>query len=177
MDAVIGDRVELTFVPMRNTLFLTLAANRAVVLDCFDLVTGVCEQDNANYPDCTAPFVDAMATAITRSLDVERFTIHAPLIELSKAESIHLARTIPGAFEALAYSHTAYDGAYPPTGRDHATLLRGGGVPRGRAPRSAGGARVSRGPDGAAREHELRRTAPGLRGLTPDRRQSSRLEI
>lgn len=127
MDAVIGDRVELTFVPMRNTLFLTLAANRAVVLDCFDLVTGVCEQDNANYPDCTAPFVDAMATAITRSLDVERFTIHAPLIELSKAESIHLARTIPGAFEALAYSHTAYDGAYPPTGRDHATLLRAEG--------------------------------------------------
>lgn len=127
MGEVIGDRVELTFVPMRNTLFLTLAANRAVLLDCFDLVTGVCEQDGSNYPDCTAPFVDAMATAITRSLDADRFTIHAPLIELSKAESIHLARTIPGAFEALAYSHTAYDGAYPPTGRDHATLLRAEG--------------------------------------------------
>lgn len=127
MSAVIGDRVELTFVPMRNTLFLTLAANRAVVLDCFDLVTGVCEQDGANYPDCTAPFIDAMATAITRSLDVDRFTIHAPLIDLSKAESIRLAQTIPGAFEALAYSHTAYDGAYPPTGRDHATMLRAEG--------------------------------------------------
>ncbi len=127
MDAVIGDRTELTFVPMRNAMFLTLAANRAVVLDCYDLITGVCEQDNANYPDCTAPFIDAMATAITRSLGVERFTIHTPLIDLSKAESIRLAQTIPGAYEALAYSHTAYDGAYPPTGRDHATMLRAEG--------------------------------------------------
>lgn len=127
MDAIIGDRVELTFVPMRNALFLTIAANRAVVRDCYDLVTGVCQQDNANYPDCRASFIEAQAATVSLALGVPRFTIHTPLMHLSKAESIRLAQQLPGAYEALAYSHTAYDGAYPPTGHDHATMLRAEG--------------------------------------------------
>lgn len=126
MDKIIGDRVELTFVPMRNALFLTIAANRAVVLDCYDLVTGVCQEDNANYPDCREAFVDAQERTIGLALGVD-FHIHTPLMHLSKAASIRLAYSIPGAYDALAYSHTAYDGAYPPTGHDHATMLRAEG--------------------------------------------------
>jgi 7-cyano-7-deazaguanine synthase len=127
MDKVIGDRVELTFVPMRNALFLTVAANRAVVHDIPNIVTGVCQQDNANYPDCRASFVTSQEDTINEALGVPLVAILTPLMHLSKAESIKLALRIPGAYEALAWSHTAYDGLYPPTGKDHASLLRAQG--------------------------------------------------
>jgi len=127
MDKIIGDRVELTFVPMRNALFLVLAANRAVCKDITHVVTGVCEADNANYPDCRRVFISAMQDAINEALGRRAIEIHTPLITKSKAESIKLAMTLPGCYEALAYSHTAYDGAYPPLGKDHATVLRAQG--------------------------------------------------
>jgi 7-cyano-7-deazaguanine synthase len=53
--------------------------------------------------------------------------IVAPLMMLSKADSIRLATTLPGCMEALAFSHTAYDNTYPPTGNDHASTLRAQG--------------------------------------------------
>lgn len=127
MDGIIGDRIELTFVPMRNQLFLTLAANKAICRDCTTLVTGVCEADNANYPDCRAEFIDALEDVINLSLGIDDFTILAPLIDMTKAESIELALALPGCYEALAFSHTAYSGEYPPVTKDHATVLRAEG--------------------------------------------------
>lgn len=131
MDKTIGDRVELTFVPMRNALFLTLAANRAAVLGIRHIVTGVCQQDNANYPDCRREFIDNQETAINYALGNDKgggwIEIHTPLMSLTKAASIRLARGIPGCYEALAYTHTAYDGKYPPNGKDHASTLRAKG--------------------------------------------------
>jgi 7-cyano-7-deazaguanine synthase len=127
MDKIIGNRVEKTFVPMRNALFLTIAANRAVCLDCYDLVTGVCEQDNANYPDCRASFIDSQNETVNQALGIDNFRIHTPLITMTKAASILLAKTLPGCMEALAYSHTAYDGTYPPVSKDHASVLRAQG--------------------------------------------------
>ena len=127
MDRIIGDRVELTFVPMRNALFLTLAANRAACLDVEDLVTGVCQADNANYTDCRQVFIDAQAWTINEALGAGRFRIHTPLMNLSKADGIRLAQSLPGCMEALAYSHTAYSGEYPPVTRDHASVLRAHG--------------------------------------------------
>ena len=143
MDSVIGDRVELTFVPMRNTLFLTLAANRAICNDIMTLVTGVCQADNANYPDCRQEFIDDMACAINTSLGFEiareynregvlvsvkhAFNIITPLMNNSKAETVKLALTLPRCWEALAYSHTSYDGTYPPTDNNHSNVLRAQG--------------------------------------------------
>jgi len=127
MDETIGDRIEKTFVPMRNALFLTIAANRAVVLGCEAIITGVCQQDNANYPDCRADFIDAMENMVHYSLDDNAISIETPLMYMTKAESIRLAKTFPGCMEALAYSHTAYDGKYPPTSKDHASVLRAQG--------------------------------------------------
>lgn len=132
MDQTIGDRVELTFVPMRNDLFLTIAANRAVCLDIRNMVTGVCQADNANYPDCRETFIVSKEQSINQALGFDKvgndpFVIHTPLMHMSKADSIRFAQEIPGAFTALAFSHTAYDGQYPPIGNDHATILRAHG--------------------------------------------------
>lgn len=132
MDQIIGDRVELTFVPMRNALFLTIAANRAICLgEGTTIVTGVCEADNANYPDCRQSFINSQAWAINQALGLANQTdrelrIVTPLMLATKADSIRLAEQV-GAYEALAWSHTAYSGEYPPVTQDHATVLRAHG--------------------------------------------------
>lgn len=118
--------LEKTFVPMRNLLFITLAANIAYCKDIPNLVTGVCEEDFGGYPDCRQMFIDAAQDAIRKASEVD-FTIHTPLMNLTKAASVLLADSLKGCMAALAYTHTAYDGAYPPTGHDHATLLRAKG--------------------------------------------------
>jgi 7-cyano-7-deazaguanine synthase len=137
MDGVIGDRIEKTFVPMRNTLFLTIATNWALHFGCDTLITGVCQQDNANYPDCTQEFISSFEDTINFSLgnlsmdDLDEpkppFRIVTPLMNLSKADTVRLAKTLPGCWEALAYSHTSYDGKYPPTDMNHSNVLRGQG--------------------------------------------------
>ncbi|QIG69548.1 queuosine biosynthesis protein [Rhizobium phage RHph_Y1_1] len=132
MEAIIGDRVEKTFVPMRNAVFLMLAANRAVVAGCGVLVTGVCQADNANYPDCRDVFIRSAEDTINLALGLDRsaydhFRIATPLMNMSKAESIKFALAHPHTYSALAYSHTAYDGKYPPVGKDHASVLRAHG--------------------------------------------------
>jgi 7-cyano-7-deazaguanine synthase len=140
MADIIGDRVEKTFVPMRNALFLNIAANRAVVAGATVIVTGVCEADNANYPDCRASFLDAQEDAINYALGNDAHSngrdgnghwlrLYAPLISMSKEESIHALASI-GGLHYLAFTHTAYDGQYPPLGKDHATVLRAEGFLR-----------------------------------------------
>lgn len=121
--------IEKTFVPLRNQLFLTIAANRAVALGCEAIVTGLCQEDFGGYPDCRAVFVDALQSAINIGGEgaYREVEIITPLMHMDKAQSVGLALSLPGCYAALAYSHTAYDGAYPPLGRDHATLLRAKG--------------------------------------------------
>lgn len=124
--------VEKTFVPMRNQFFLTVAANRAFLLGCTNLVTGVCEADYGGYPDCRQTFISTLQTAMNQGTFtgedwlLGNIHIHTPLMRLSKADSVKLAVEV-GAMHALAFSHTAYDGKYPPTGKDHASLLRAKG--------------------------------------------------
>lgn len=126
MNAIIGDRVEKTFVPMRNALFLTIAANRAVALGASRLVTGVCQADGANYPDCTDSFIRQQELAINCALGGRFLGIETPLMNLSKAESIRLAVDM-NRYTELAWTHTAYSGEFPPITQDHATVLRAHG--------------------------------------------------
>jgi 7-cyano-7-deazaguanine synthase len=132
--------LEKTFVPMRNQLFLTIAANRAYCLGTNVLFTGVCQEDFGGYPDCRQSFIDLFAEASAEgTFDGSNggpfgLSIHTPLMDLSKAESVHLALRLEGCYEALAFTHTSYDGAYPPTGHDHATLLRAKGFEEANVP-------------------------------------------
>lgn len=131
--------LEKTFVPMRNQLFLTVAANRAFVEGINVIVTGVCQEDFGGYPDCRRTFINALQKAsslgtfnsVAESLPLK---IETPLMYLTKAKSVKLAMKLPGCYAALAYSHTSYDGAYPPTGKDHATLLRAKGFEEANVP-------------------------------------------
>lgn len=134
MDKTIGDRVELTFVPMRNMLFATIAMNRAVAWGCDLVVLGICQADNANYPDCTQEFLEAFNKAQTTALGNTNIEVHAPLLFMSKAESTRMAMLLPGCWEALAYTHTSYDGKYPPTDMNHANVLRARGFEEANLP-------------------------------------------
>jgi 7-cyano-7-deazaguanine synthase len=133
MDKEIGNRVELTYVPHRNLTFLLEAAKYAEQMGIRNLVAGVCQADNANYPDCREMFVRSLETTLNLSLGTDRgdrgkhFLLHAPLLNLSKAESIRLAQRIPDALLALSYSHTCYAGECPPCGTCHACVLRAEG--------------------------------------------------
>lgn len=125
MARIIGNRVEKTFVPMRNPLFAVIAANRAACLgDTCSIILGVCQDDNANYPDCRGPFVDVLDTMIGAALGSDAFRIETPLLYVPKPKAILAGLLQLGCYPALGYSHTSYDGSYPPSGADHATVLR-----------------------------------------------------
>jgi 7-cyano-7-deazaguanine synthase len=118
--------LEKTFVPGRNILFLTVAANRAYVLGCKNLVIGVSEEDFGGYPDCRGDFLEKMSAALTSGLDC-RMSVYAPLMRMDKAQSVLLAKNLPGCFEALAHTTTCYAGTVPPCAHCHACLLRSRG--------------------------------------------------
>jgi 7-cyano-7-deazaguanine synthase len=81
-----------TYVPARNTLFLSLALGWAEVLGAYDIFIGVNALDYSGYPDCRPEFIAAfeqLAALATRAgVEGHRFKVHAPLITLSKAEII-----------------------------------------------------------------------------------------
>lgn len=84
--------IPVTYVPARNTVFLALALGWAEVLGAWDLFIGVNAVDYSGYPDCRPDFIAAfeqLAQLATRGgVEGGHFRIHAPLIELSKAEII-----------------------------------------------------------------------------------------
>jgi len=84
--------IPVTYVPARNTVFLSLALGWAEVLGAWDLFIGVNAVDYSGYPDCRPDFITAfeqLAQLATRGgVEGGHFKINAPLIELSKAEII-----------------------------------------------------------------------------------------
>jgi 7-cyano-7-deazaguanine synthase len=86
--------IPVTYVPARNTIFLSYALAWAEVLKCFDIFIGVNALDYSGYPDCRPEYIDAfqtMANLATKS-GVEgdkSLTIHTPLLNLTKADIIH----------------------------------------------------------------------------------------
>ena len=112
------DRAEIpsTYVPARNTVFLSIALGWAEVLGARDLVIGVNARDYSGYPDCRPEFIEAFerlaSVATAAGVNGASFTVHTPLIQMTKAEIITTGLSL-----GLDYglTHSCYDPA--PDGR------------------------------------------------------------
>jgi 7-cyano-7-deazaguanine synthase len=119
-----------TYVPARNTIFLSLALGWAEAIDARDLVIGVNALDYSGYPDCRPEFIrafESLADVATRAgVSGAHFRIHTPLIRLTKAEIIRR-----GVQLELDYglTHSCYDPAPAgtPCGRCDSCVLRAKG--------------------------------------------------
>jgi 7-cyano-7-deazaguanine synthase len=88
-----GSEIPVTYVPARNTVFLSLALALAETIGSHDIFIGVNALDYSGYPDCRREYIEAfetMANLATKSgvTDTDRMTIHTPLIDLTKAQII-----------------------------------------------------------------------------------------
>jgi 7-cyano-7-deazaguanine synthase len=105
-----NDELPATFVPARNLVFLSIAGAFAYSIDCFDLVTGVCQTDYSGYPDCRREFVDSMERTLSLATAPSRFRIHTPLMDLDKADTFKLAEDLGILSIVLNDTHTDYHG-------------------------------------------------------------------
>ena len=89
-----SDDIPISYVPARNTIMLSIALSWAEVLDAHDIFYGANHIDYSNYPDCRPDYIKAfekMANLATRDgIEGRPFRIHAPLLEMKKAEIIKL---------------------------------------------------------------------------------------
>ncbi len=128
--AAVDAGIPSTYVPARNTVFLSLALGWAETLGAHDIVIGVNALDYSGYPDCRPAFISAfelLAAVATRAgIEGARFHIHTPLISLSKAEIIRRGLDL-----GLDYglTHSCYDPlpSGRPCGRCDSCLLRAKG--------------------------------------------------
>jgi len=120
--------IPITYVPARNTIFLSFALAWAEVLESSDLFIGVNALDYSGYPDCRPEYIEAyerMANLATKA-GVEgrtRLRIHTPLLRLTKAQIVKLAQELGVPF---ALTHSCYDPGPDgrPCGACDACLLR-----------------------------------------------------
>jgi 7-cyano-7-deazaguanine synthase len=124
----IGAGIPVTYVPARNTVFLSLALGWAEVLEAEDVFMGVTAVDYSGYPDCRPEYVrafEAMANLATKAAVEGRqhLRIHTPLIDLDKSAIIRLGTSF-GVDYAL--THSCYDPGPDgtPCGRCDSCLLR-----------------------------------------------------
>jgi len=106
----LSNNIPITYVPARNTIFLAYALAWAETLNAFDLFIGVNALDYSGYPDCRPEYIKAfehMANLATKAgIEGQKFCIHTPLIQLTKAQIIR-----KGIKLGVDYSitHSCYD--------------------------------------------------------------------
>lgn len=119
-----------TYVPARNTVFLSLALAWAEVLGAHDIVIGVNALDYSGYPDCRPEYIESFerlaALATARGTRGERFRIHAPLQHMTKADIIRRGLSL-GLDYGLTHSCYDPDAGGRPCGRCDSCVLRGAG--------------------------------------------------
>jgi 7-cyano-7-deazaguanine synthase len=124
----IGQRIPVTYVPARNTIFLAFALGWAEVLGAADIFMGANAMDYSGYPDCRPEYIEAferMAQLATRAGVEEgrRIKIHTPLITLAKREIVERGRAL-GVDYSLTVTCYDPDGQGRACGHCEACLLR-----------------------------------------------------
>jgi 7-cyano-7-deazaguanine synthase len=103
----VGEGIPVTYVPARNTVFLSLALALAEASGARDIFVGVNALDYSGYPDCRPEFVaefERLANVATKAgVEGEKFTIHAPLLHMTKADIAREAQRL-GLDAALSHS-------------------------------------------------------------------------
>ena len=93
-----SDEIPITYVPARNTIFLSFAMAWAEVLDCQSIFIGVNALDYSGYPDCRQAYIDAfenMANLATKQgVEGQKLSIVTPLIDLNKADIIKIGLSL-----------------------------------------------------------------------------------
>lgn len=118
--------IPMTYVPARNMVFLSVAASMAEAIDAQHIYIGVSQVDYSGYVDCRKVFIDAMENAINLGtvMSAEKgkhITIHAPFINMTKAQEIQLGEKL-GVDFGLTWS--CYNGGEHPCGTCDSCLLR-----------------------------------------------------
>jgi 7-cyano-7-deazaguanine synthase len=127
---IVPDEIPSTYVPARNTIFLSLALGWAEVLRATDIVIGVNALDYSGYPDCRPEFIAAFeqlaSLATAEGVRGQAFRIHAPLQMMTKADIVRAGIEL-----GLDYglTHSCYDPAPDgrPCGRCDSCILRAAG--------------------------------------------------
>jgi 7-cyano-7-deazaguanine synthase len=92
------DDIPITYVPARNTIFLSIALGYAETVGANDMFIGVNAVDYSGYPDCRPEFIESfekMANLATKAqVEGQKFSIHTPLLKLTKAEIIKLGASL-----------------------------------------------------------------------------------
>jgi 7-cyano-7-deazaguanine synthase len=127
----LDDRIPVTYVPARNTVFLSFALAWAETLQASDIFIGVNALDYSGYPDCRPEYIEAferMANLATKAGVEGRqdLRIHAPLIHLTKSQIIQLGRSL-GVDYGLTHSCYDPDRSGRPCGSCDSCLLRAKG--------------------------------------------------
>lgn len=125
-----SEAIPPTYVPARNTIFLSLALGWAEVINARDIFIGANAVDYSGYPDCRPVFIEAFArlanVATKAGVEGAEFKIHAPLMQMSKAQIIRRGREL-GVDYAMTVSCYDPDPSGRPCGRCDACHLRAKG--------------------------------------------------
>jgi 7-cyano-7-deazaguanine synthase len=111
-----NNTIPITYVPARNTIFLSFALGWAEVLKAHAIFIGVSSVDFSGYPDCRPEYIHAFQTlanlATKSGVEGEQIQLHTPLIHLSKAETIQLGLSLGVNYQMTVSCYQATEAGY-----------------------------------------------------------------
>lgn len=106
----VNNETNLRLTEGRNNLFITIAGIYAKSLGITDLITGTCQMDFNDYPDCRRKFIDSIQLSLSLGIDTD-FRIHTPLMYLTKAQTWKMAKELDILDVIINKTRTDYNGS------------------------------------------------------------------